>query len=260
MVLRYGPNKEIIEDTIYFSGDTDEVIEEKEFTRDLGIIMQNNGSFEKHIEKVCSKVRQKSGWFYRSFYSRKPWFLRHMWNQLIQPHIDYASQLWFPGEGRGEGHHLEKLEKLLKDFISKIPALQGLDYWQRVKEMKMNSEQRRMERYKIIYTWKSLEGLVPDSGVTLAGEDDRLGRRCEIRSLKPKERMKRESSFQVSDPKLFNCLPQKLRDLKGCGVDIFKEKLDDFLCKVPDEPKIGGLMPQNSQQSNSLLWQVGRRI
>ena len=124
----------------------------------------------------------------------------------------------------------------------------------------MNSEQRRMEMYKIVYTWKSLEGVVPDSGVTLAGEDDRLGRRCDIRSLRPKERMKRESSFQVSGPKHFYCLPQKLRKMKECGVNNFKEKTFGFLHEVPDKPKIGGLMPQNFQFSNSLLWQVGRRI
>ena len=38
VVLRYGKNIEIKENTSYFSGETDEIIEEKESTRDLGII------------------------------------------------------------------------------------------------------------------------------------------------------------------------------------------------------------------------------
>ena len=44
VVLRCGKNKEIKENTSYFSGDTDEIIEEKESTRDLGITMQKRKS------------------------------------------------------------------------------------------------------------------------------------------------------------------------------------------------------------------------
>ena len=126
--------------------------------------------------------------------------------------------------------------------------------------MKMNSMHRRIERYKIIYVWKTLEGKVPDSGVTLACEDDeRQGRKCKIRSLKAKERTKRRNSFQEIGPLLFNVLPRSIRNLKGCSIEVFKEKLDSFLTLVPDEPKVGGLMPLNSEQSNSLLDQIKRR-
>jgi hypothetical protein len=45
VVLRYGKDKEIKESTTYFSGDTEEVIEEKESTRDLGVIMQSDACF-----------------------------------------------------------------------------------------------------------------------------------------------------------------------------------------------------------------------
>ena len=255
VAIRYGSNTQIKENTIYLTGDFEEVIEEKQSTRDLGIIMQNDATFNEHIEKVCKQVRQKTGWLYRSFYSRNMWFLRHMWNSLIQPKLDYCSQLWFPEEGV----QLEKLEKLMKDFTSRIPAIQGLTYWERLRKIKMNSEQRRMERYNIIYVWKTMKGLVPNSGVTLTSEDDRQGRRCAIPKLKTKERTKREHSFQVKAARLFNCLPRELRELKDCGLEDFKVKLDIYLTKVPDEPKIGGLMPLNFQRSNSLLHQVARR-
>ena len=255
VVLRCGKNTEIKESTTYFSGDTEEIIEEKESTRDLGVIMQNDAGFDEHIEKVCKKVRQKSGWLFRSFYNRQGWFLRHMWNSLIQPHIDYCSQLWAPGEG-GE---LKKIENLLKDFTSKIPELKELSYWERLAKIKLNSQQRRIERYKIIYVWKTLENIVPDTNITLANdENSRVGRMCKVPTLKPKERKKREDSFQTAGPKLFNCLPKSIRNLKRIGVDEFKEKLDLFLSTVPDEPKIGGAMPLNSEKSNSVIHQVER--
>ena len=255
VVLRCGRNTEIKENTSYFSGDTDEIIEEKESTRDLGVIMQNDAGFEEHIEKVCKKVRQKSGWLFRSFYNRQGWFLRHMWNSLIQPHIDYCSQLWAPGEG-GE---LQKIEKLLKDFTSKIPELKELSYWERLAKIKLNSEQRRIERYQIIYVWKTLEKIVPDTNIKLSNdESSRVGRMCKVPALKPKERKKRENSFQIAGPKLFNCLPKSIRNLKNIGVEEFKENLDLFLSTVPDEPKIGGAMPLNCEKSNSVIHQVSR--
>ena len=257
VVLRYGSNKEIKESTTYFSGDTEEVIEEKDSTRDLGVIMQSDAGFDQHIDKVCKKVRQKSGWLFRTFYNRQSWFLRHMWNSLVQPHIDYCSQLWAPGEGG----NLQKLEKLLKDYTSKIPEVSDETYWERLKKLKMNSQQRRIERYKIIYVWKTLEKMVPNTNVHLASdENDRVGRKCKIPTLKPKERKKREESFQVSGPMLFNCLPKEIRNLRNVGVEEFKEQLDILLSTVPDEPKIGGAMPLNSEKSNSITHQIKRVV
>ena len=81
-----------------------------------------------------------------------------MYNSLVQPHLDYCVQLWAPHEGP----KLDQIEDTLRNFTKKIPAVQENTYWERLKLLKMNSEQRRIERYKILYTWKVLQGLVPD--------------------------------------------------------------------------------------------------
>ena len=134
-----------------------------------------------------------------------------------------------------------------------------MNYWIRLEHLRMNSVQRRIERYKIIYVWKTIEGMVPENGVHLVPGENRNGRLCKIPCLKSSERTKREQSFQVAGPRLFNCLSKKLRNVTNCTLEDFKEQLDEFLTCVPDEPKIGGLMPLNFQQSNSLLFQVARR-
>ena len=52
-----------------------------------------------------------------------------------------------------------------------------MTYLERLKKLKMNSQQRRSERYKIIYVWKTLEKLVPDVNFMLANEEsDQVGR------------------------------------------------------------------------------------
>ena len=164
------------------------------------------------------------------------------------------------------GQKLEKIERLLKSWTSRIPTLRNLNYWQRLIELKMYSEQRRLERYRAIYVWKVLQGLVPNPGVFEARENEYLGRRCQLPQLKQKTRMSiqtmKENSFQTSGPKLFNSLPKGIRNMKKFTEDEFKEKLDEYLQKLPDQPKIDGLIPWGQdlegKPSNSILFQVAR--
>ena len=161
-VLRYGPNNILKENTSYFTGNMEDVIEQVNQVKDLGVILSDNARFEDQIEKVCQKARQKkSGWIMRTFFTRHPEFMRHMYNTLVQPHLDYCSQLWAPLEGK----QMENIENVLRNFSSRIHKLKTKNYWERLKTMKLNSMQRRIERYKIIYTWKVLEGLVPNCGI-----------------------------------------------------------------------------------------------
>ena len=123
-------------------------------------------------------------------------------------HIDYCSQLWTPIE-TGE---IEKIEKLQKDFFRNIFQLKEMNYWECLEYMKINSLQRRAERYRILYTWTILEGKVPNPGIkTIQGsEDTRLGRRFPV----PKKTGKlRAQSFHENGPKLFNALPRNLRNI-----------------------------------------------
>ena len=140
-----------------------------------------------------------------------------------------------------------------------MPEVQSTSYLMRLEHLKMNSVQRRIERYKIIYVWKTIEGRVPENSVHLVPGKNRNGRLWKIPCLKPLERAKREQSFQVAGPRLFSCLSKKVRTVTNCTLDEFKEQLDEFLTSVPDEPKIWRLMPHNFQQSNSILFQVARR-
>ena len=87
VVMRYGQNEDLKNETEYFSGNYEEIIERKESVRDLGVQLTDDGAFEEHIEKVCKKVRQKSGWIFRTFYSRDTKFLKQLFKSLIQPHI-----------------------------------------------------------------------------------------------------------------------------------------------------------------------------
>ena len=125
----------------------------------------------------------------------------------------------------------------------------------------MYLQERRMERYRILYMWKVLEGIVPKCGVNTTPYNERLGRKVNIPGLKRNGRRAiqtmRENSFQINGARLFNSLPMKLRNMK-CYQEDFKIALDNHLSSVPDQPRMGSLVPAatdqlSGRQSNSLL-------
>ena len=160
-VMRYGKNENLKENTMYFTEDTSEIVERQEVIRDLGVLLSEDGGFKHHLEKVVTKTRQKMGWVLRTFESRSPQLMKTLLKTLILPHIDYCSQLYCPTRPAD----IQKLEKLQKYFLKRIPALRQQTYWQQLETFQLYSIQRRLERYRIIYVWKALELYVPSCGV-----------------------------------------------------------------------------------------------
>ena len=172
---------------------------------------------------------QNCGWILLTFVCRKPHILKLLWKSLVQPNIDYCSQLYMSVSGNG----LNELENLQRHFTSRIPSTHSMDYW----------------------TNCGLE----------AELNTRLGRLCSIPTLTNtgKFRTLRENSFQVHGPKLFNSLPIKIRTITKCSVNDFKTLLDKVLSQVPDEPNISGIQytPRacdlfTGRPSNSILDQI----
>ena len=184
--------------------------------------------------------------------------MKFLWKTLVQGHIDYCSQLYFPAKSSD----MEKIENLQRIFTRKIPEVKSLNYWQRLAHLGMYSQQRRMERYRAIYVWKILEGRVPNCGVEEI-VSTRRGREVKIPQVKGSGRIQtlREGSFQVHGAKLFNSLPKKIRDLTKVSIDEFKASLDQYLSSLPDEPKVAGYTPSACSQvdaspSNSIIDQT----
>ena len=126
----------------------------------------------------------------------------------------------------------------------------------------MYSLQRRRERYRIIYIWKILEGLVPN--ISLGGDGGikklhtvRNGRTCKVptlhRTATARVQKLREGSLHYHGSQLFNALPKEIRDLSNCSVEVFKHRLDLFLQSIHDEPLVRGYTAGRRTESNSLI-------
>ena len=242
-VLMYGKDATLKNSYTYLTPDCTGPINRAEHVKDLGTYMSSTGNFNKQIEKVCSKVRRNVGWIRRSFITRSYNFLVFMWRVYIQPIIDYNGQLWSPTNLPA----MSSIETLQKSFINLFPGLSASkNYWERLSFLKLSSQVRRAERYKVIYTWKILENLVPNCNINSVYTKT-CGRMCLLppspSSSPAGVRTMRSNSFQVLGPKLFNSVPSEIRNLTGVSKEVFKTHLDKYLSLLPDHPAVAGLYP-----------------
>ena len=197
--------------------------------------MDSMASFNIDRRSSVKKTIQKCGYVLCTFKTRRLDHMKFLWKTIIQPVQDYASQLWSPVDQAGE---ILKLEAPLKSFTKRIKGLTKLSYWDRLKKINMYSVQRRMERYKIIYTWKTINDHVPRCGINIASTNTRRGTLLEVPNYTgsiASVKTLRNCTLQKEGPLLFNSLPKHLRDLK-CSPMTFKLNLDNFLSILPDQP------------------------
>ena len=230
-LLRYGTNQDIKDSTSLFEPNSKH-IEQTQCVKDLGIKMSDTLSFTDHIETVCNKVWQKCGWIIRTFHARD----MHTMKTLMVQHSPATHRLLLPAMDTTQSWRYPEIESLFRSFSSKIYPISELNYWDRLSALKMYSQERRMERYRIIYTWKILEGIAPNVGIK-SYTSTRQSYLCQVPQIKQctsgKIRAIREGSLQIRGPQLFN-------SQTGRSVTNFKHKLDKYLQNIPDKPKIRG--------------------
>ena len=96
-----------------------------------------------------------------------------------------------------------------------------------------------------MFLWKISQGLVKGYSVEFTSDKGRRGRlalpHSVVQSSPAMVRRARECSLGVKGIKMFNLLPPSVRNINSTNIDVFKQSLDDFLSKVPDQPSAAGL-------------------
>jgi len=74
-----------------------QVLEQVEFFSNFGMLLTSDLTWSKHTESKCAKAKKLLGMIYRRFseYSN-PDTLLHMYESMVQLHLEYASQVWDP--------------------------------------------------------------------------------------------------------------------------------------------------------------------
>ena len=251
-VLRFWPGSTPKPTSSYQDPDGNP-IEEKDHLRDPGVQISSDLKFSIHIENVVAAASKMVGWVLRTFRRRSQNLMLTVWKSLIQSKLDYCSQLWSPSDQAS----ISSLEGVARNFTSRVAGMDGLDYWERLDKLRMYSQERRRERYQILFIWKLSQGLVTGYHLTFQ-QNVRRGLLVAVPPMATKSptsvRRARESSLQVKGARLFNLVPRDLRDMTGVSVDSFKSRLDSWLTTIPDQPTTPGR--QRAALTNSLIDQV----
>ena len=247
-LIKYGPA--VVESTYQTAKGKE--IECKKSIKDLGITFENNLSFQTHINNTISKGNKIAGWCLRTLKNRSIDVMITLLKQLVVPQLEYASIIWSPTDQRS----IAKIESVQRLFTSKFACFLTFDedlqrficrveYHKRLQRLKVYSLERRRERYMILYIYKIIIGLIDNPGLEI-----QYNARTKV-NIKPKmspttaptwTKRVRNSSFFVQGPRLYNKLPQHLRELENIttptkkNVDDFKSKLDKHLQTLPDIP------------------------
>ena len=205
---------------------------------------------------MIKQTNKLIGWIFRTFRARSAKVLLTVWRSLVQSKLDYCSQLWSPSDAAT----INKLEEIQRKFTSRVAGMKNMDYWERLSKLNLYSQERRRERYAVIFIWKCSVGLVDGYSLTFS-ENPRRGRLCIVRNVNKtapsKVKKASEASLAVRGARIFNLLPRDVRDTvlsTTKSVIPFKSKLDNFLSSIPDQPTV-----QNRRRpasTNSLLDQI----
>ena len=226
--------------------------------KDLGVLTGEDVSFEEHIEDVVQSSKIRSGMLLRVFETRNPQLMLKMFNSYVRSKMEYCSLVWNPWKKED----IDKIERIQKNFTSRIEGLESLNYHQRLEKLGLYSLERRRERFLIINAWQQLEGIKEN---VLGLKTGKVGRRRCIKSstiptmLSEGNRTMIQNSTARQMERLFNALPYRLQTITKVKTDTFKKKLDKWLKGIPDAPKIDDYGASVGAKTNSIVDQKRSR-
>ena len=150
-----------------------------------------------------------------------------LYKSMIRSYLEYCCPLWHPYDHIANTQTLESVQRL---FTSKLQGYGVMDYWSRLKALRLISLERRRERYIIIYIWKIIQGLAPNDLNIAWYFNDRSGIRVRIPRHKSNGILK--NTIAVIGPRLWNTLPKEV-SLEQSLIP-FKSGLQCFLKTIPD--------------------------
>lgn len=216
--------------------------------KDLGILISSDVSWSPHIGALVSRARSVSSWMLGVFKTRDRVSILTLYKSLVRSLLEYCCPLWNPSK-IGD---IQLLESVQRTLTSRVHGVQHMNYWDRLRSLKLMSLQRRRERYLILHMFKILHDLCPNDLNVKFAPLSRLGVRALIpnlsRASKQRHQTMYDSSFTVLGPRLWNTIPSELTQISS--QQQFKNRLTNYLFSIPDKPPVQGYSCANN---NSLL-------
>ena len=137
------------------NGDENVMLETLYCERDLGIHVDYELKFDKHIQKIVNKANAMVGLIRRTYK-----FLDHqnftlLYKALVRSHMDYATSVWSPHKVK----YILQLEGVQRRATKMLPGMRDLTYPERLKMLKLPTLAYRRARIDMIETFKIAKGI-----------------------------------------------------------------------------------------------------
>jgi len=110
--------------------------------KDLGIVIQDNLSPEKHINKIFGETYRMLRNIRVAFHFLDKNMMKKIITTMIRPKLEYAEIVWSPHKKK----HVKKLERIQRIATKMVPELEELTYEERLKEMELPTLEKRREK------------------------------------------------------------------------------------------------------------------
>ena len=110
--------------------------------KDLGVIIQDNGQFEAHIDKMFGETYNLLRNIGLAFHYMDKDMMKKLISTIIRPRLEYAGVVWSPYKKK----HVKKLERLQRMATKMVPELAEMTYEERLREMDLITLEKKKRK------------------------------------------------------------------------------------------------------------------
>ena len=131
------------------------VLKSVELEKDLGVHVQENLKFDKHISLTVNKANRLVGLIKRAFSYLDEETLLILYKTIIRPIIDYGNTVWFPMLKKD----IRALENVQRRLTRLLPELVQFSYEDRLRMLNLTTLQYRRYRMDMIQVFKIIHNI-----------------------------------------------------------------------------------------------------
>ena len=124
--------------------------------KDLGVIIDENLNFRKHISVKISKANSIIFLIKHTFKHLNAEMFKLLFKSLVRPHLEYASPVWCPHFKMD----IDNLEKVQRRATKLIPSIADLTYTERLRALNLPTLQYRRLRQDLLFIYKYSQNLL----------------------------------------------------------------------------------------------------
>ena len=196
--------------------------------KDIGVIIDSNLEFDKHINAKINKANSMFSIIRRSFQFLSQQNFIPLYKSLVRSHLDYASSVWNPYKQK----HIDALENVQRRATRQLPTLSKLPYEERLQTLKLPTLAYRRVRGDMIEVYKIMNEIY-DTDVTLflktrvqsAERTSQRGHKFQLYTEHINKNI-RKHSFAVRVINIWNSLPKEVAEAPS--INSFKNRLDKY--------------------------------